>query len=89
MDHNLMVFIGSLMNVFVLDRQVRVFFDKRRTRFLVFALPFLFYVVFINVTAQIPRGSMHVYALMSHATTTKRRRILSPRRLPPRPQARP
>jgi len=66
MDYNLMVlmvFIGSLMNVFVLDRQVRVFFDKRRTSFPVFALSFLFYVVFINVSAwlAIPRSSMVVW----------------------------
>ena len=58
-----MVFIGSLMSVFVLDRQVRVFFDKRRTPFHVFALSFLFYVVFINVASliAIPRSSMVVW----------------------------
>jgi len=54
MDLNLMVFIGSLMNIFVLDRQVRVFFDKRRTAFPVFALSFLFYVVLINVSSMLP-----------------------------------
>jgi len=26
-DHNLTVFIGSLMNIFVINRMVRVFFD--------------------------------------------------------------
>ena len=57
MSFGAMVFVGSLMNVFVLDRQVRVFFDKRRTPFPVFALSFLFYVVLINVGAwlAIPR----------------------------------
>ena len=57
MDHNLMVFIGSLMNIFVLDRQVRVFFDKRRTGFPLFALSFLFYVVLINVSSILPVSS--------------------------------
>ncbi|MCL2194134.1 MAG: hypothetical protein FWB78_12170 [Treponema sp.] len=64
MDYNLMVFIGSLMNIFVLDREVRVFFDKRRTRFLVFALSFLFYLVLINVTVWLgfhPRTSMLIW----------------------------
>jgi len=49
-----MVFIGSLMNIFVIDRQVRVFFDKRRTRFPVFALSFLFYLVLINGSSMFP-----------------------------------
>jgi len=53
MDYNLMMFIGPLMNIFVLDRMVRVFFDKRRTRFPVFALSFLFYFVLINVTVRL------------------------------------
>jgi len=63
MSFNAMVFVGSLMNVFVLDRQVRVFFDKRRTPFPVFALSFLFYVVLINVGAwlAIPRSSMLIW----------------------------
>ena len=63
MDHNLMVFIGSLMNIFVIDRMVRVFFDKRRTSFPVYVLSFLFYVVFINVFSMlaIPRGSLLVW----------------------------
>jgi len=64
MDYTLMVFVGSLMNIFVLDRQVRVFFDKRRTRFPVFALSFLFYFVLINVTFWLgfhPRTSMLIW----------------------------
>jgi len=64
MDYNLMVFIGSLMNIFVLDRQVRVFFDKRRTAFPLFALSFLFYFVLINVTFWLgfhPRTSMLIW----------------------------
>jgi len=43
MDHNLMVFIGSLMNIFVIDREVRIFFDKRCTPLAVYALSFLFF----------------------------------------------
>jgi len=49
-----MVFIGSLMNIFIIDRMVRVFFDKRRTAFPLFALSFLFYVVLINVSSMLP-----------------------------------
>jgi len=64
MDHNLMVFIGSLMNIFVLDRQVRVFFDKRRTAFPLFALSFLFYFVLMNAFSLLaihPRTSMLIW----------------------------
>ena len=63
MEYNLMVFVGSFMGIFVLDRMVRVFFDKRRTTFPVFALSFLFYVVLINVSSllAIPRGSLLVW----------------------------
>ena len=63
MSFHTMVFVGSLMNVFVLDRQVRVFFDRRRTSFPIFALSFLFYVVLTNALAHvaIPRISMLVW----------------------------
>ena len=64
MDINLMVFIGSLMNIFVLDRQVRVFFDKRRTSFPVYAASFLFYFVLMNAFSLLglhPRISMLIW----------------------------
>jgi len=54
MDYNLMVLVGSLMNVFVIDRMVRVFFDKRRTAFPIYALSFLFYLVLINGSSMFP-----------------------------------
>ena len=62
MEHNLMVFIGSLMNIFVIDREVRIFFDKKRTPLAVYALSFLFFVVLMNAVSllAIPRGSLLV-----------------------------
>jgi len=84
MNYDLMVLIGSLMNVFVLDRQIRIFFDKRRTAFPVFALSFLFYVVLINVSSMLalPRGGLPIWfatyiVLSLNFESTWKKRILA------------
>ncbi|MCL1884171.1 MAG: GHKL domain-containing protein [Defluviitaleaceae bacterium] len=49
MNHDLIVFIVSLMNILVKDRLMRVFFDKRKTSLPVYSLGFMYYVALINI----------------------------------------
>ena len=60
MEFRLIVLLGTIMTVFVIDREMRVFFDKRRTSFAVYAASFLFYLVAMNVSSilQIPWGGL-------------------------------
>ena len=48
MEFRIIVILGTLMTVFVIDREMRVFFDKRRTSFPIYAASFLFYLVLMN-----------------------------------------
>lgn len=63
MNHDLMVLIVSLMNIPVKDRLMQVFFDRRKTSAPVYALSFMYYILFINLSSllRIQNGSIIIW----------------------------
>ena len=63
MNYGVSVFVFSLLAVAIIERSIRVFFDKRRTSSLVYAASFLWYLILINVFSllRIPNGAPVVW----------------------------